>query len=216
LWIVLAPGRPIDPALGPLGEELDAFQLERHVLFRRAACERRANWKLIAEAFLEAYHIRALHRDSIYPFFLDGCLAAERVGRHIRAATARRAALEPDGPLRERVTVSYHLFPNSVVVLNPDSISLLSFSPLGVDRLEWRHAMLIPRPPASEAEEQHYARSFALLEEQVFAGEDLHIAEEMQAGIAARAQEHLLFGALEQPVSWFHDAIDALRGPQGA
>jgi phenylpropionate dioxygenase-like ring-hydroxylating dioxygenase large terminal subunit len=211
LWVVLQPGGAIDLELGSIAEELDAFQLDRHVLFRSSVSERRANWKLIAEAFLDGYHIRPLHRDSIYRFFIDGCFAAERVGRHIRAATARRAALEDGAPLREQVTPTFHLFPNSVLVLHPDSISLLGFSPLAVDRFEWRHAMLLPHPPASDAEEAHFQRSFELLDQQVFGREDLFVVEEIQAGLAARAQEQLLIGALEQPILWFHDTIDALR-----
>ena len=29
------------------------------------------NWKVLVEQFLEGYHIRVLHRDTIYPFFAD-------------------------------------------------------------------------------------------------------------------------------------------------
>ncbi|MET3918799.1 phenylpropionate dioxygenase-like ring-hydroxylating dioxygenase large terminal subunit [Variovorax sp. OAS795] len=40
-------------------------------VFRKVDRVYPANWKLTVDAFLEGYHIRMLHRDTIYPFFAD-------------------------------------------------------------------------------------------------------------------------------------------------
>jgi len=217
LWVTLAPGDqgPELPAgTAEVGEELESLGLKDLVLFRRATSTRRANWKLIAEAFLEGYHIARLHRTSVSPFFVDSVFAAERAGDHIRSASARKVAREPGAeglPLRELVTPSYFLFPSTVVVFHPDFVSVAGFTPLATDRLQWHHSMLVERAPETEKAKRHFEKSYRLIEEQVFSGEDLFIAEEMQAGMAARASEELVFGGLEAPVGWFHDAIESHR-----
>ncbi|HVE82231.1 MAG TPA: aromatic ring-hydroxylating dioxygenase subunit alpha [Myxococcales bacterium] len=216
LWVTPSPGDSPPGLLegtAEVGEELEALGLPGHVLFRRATSTRRANWKLIAEAFLEAYHVARLHRDTLYPFFVDSVAITERAGDHIRSATARRAAREaPAGtPLFDLVTLSYFLFPNTTVIFHPDFASVITYCPLAPDRLQWHHSMLVPRAPDTEKAQLHYERAYQLIEEQVFAREDLFIAEEMQAGMAARAGPDLVFGGLETAVHWFHDTIEAHR-----
>jgi phenylpropionate dioxygenase-like ring-hydroxylating dioxygenase large terminal subunit len=219
LWVTLSPagGDRAEPELpagtAEIGEELESLGLPGHVLYRRATSVRKANWKLIAEAFLEAYHVARLHRDSLFRFFVDSVFTAERAGDHIRSATARKAARDGgDGlPLRELVTPSYFLFPCAVVVFHPDFTSVMSFTPLATDRLQWHHSMLVEQAPQTEKAKRHFEKSYQLIEEKVFGGEDLFAAEEMQAGLVARAGPDLIFGGLEEPVGWFHDAIQARR-----
>ena len=221
LWVALSPaggdGDPGPPELlagtAEVGEEMEAFGLPGHVLFRRASSTRRANWKLIAEAFLEAYHVARLHHDTLYPFFVDGVFAAERAGDHIRSATARRTVREPGGerPLRELVTPAYFLFPCSLVIFHPDFASVVSFTPLATDRLQWHHSMVVESAPKTEKARRHFERSYQLIEEQVFAREDLFAVEEIQAGMAARAGPDVVFGGLETPVALFHDVIEEHR-----
>ena len=86
------PGAAIDVAghLGGLDGELPFLDIDGQRHFRSVSAEYRANWKLIVDAFLEAYHIRVLHKDTIYPFFADGLTATERFGPHIQSLVARR------------------------------------------------------------------------------------------------------------------------------
>ena len=85
----------LDVYLGTLNDELPWFGMESLVVFRKVEAEYPANWKLIVDAFLESYHIRVLHRDTIYPFFSDGNVASERIGPHIHSLVARRTASKP-------------------------------------------------------------------------------------------------------------------------
>jgi Rieske 2Fe-2S family protein len=170
---------------------------------RQARATRRCNWKLVVEAFLDGYHIRTLHRDSIYRFFQDAASVAEPVGAHLRAVTARRA-LADDVPPREQATPSYLIFPATVLIEHPDFVSIISLVPAAPDTTEYRHAMLVPAARAGETD--HWTRSWQLIEETVFQREDLWICERIQQGLAAGV-DHLLFGALEHPVRWFHDEL---------
>jgi glycine betaine catabolism A len=199
--------------LSPIDDELGAIGTSRATLYRRATREVRGNWKLILDAFLDGYHIRHLHRDTVYPFFVDAMSEAQRAGDHIRAATARRTLLGArdvrleDVDLRTLATPSYVVFPNTVLILHPDYTSVLTMTPVAPDRTTFVHMMLIPQAPRTEAEEAHWAKSFALIDEGVFLREDLAVVEAMQRGIAAGADQALLFGELEHPALWFHESL---------
>ncbi len=205
--------------LGGVDRDLEELGLGSYCAYRKRTREVRGNWKLIVDAFLDGYHIRHLHRDTVYRFFIDSAAEAERVGPHIRAVTARRtlrdASSEEIGAsdLRKLVTPSHVVFPNVVLIFHPDYTSVLRLEPLAPDRTRFHHRMLVPRLPQGEAEELHFNRSFELIDEGVFAKEDLAVVEAMQRGIAASPGEKLLFGDLEKAALWFHESIDAALAP---
>jgi len=193
---------------GDLAGDLEAIGLADHVPFRRAHATRRCNWKLVIEAFLDGYHVRFLHRDSVYRFFIDAASLAEPAGHHIRAVTARRALRDspPDAQVRELGTASYLIFPATIIIEHPDFVSIMQVAPEAPDVTVWDHLMLVPRARAGETE--HWDKSWQLIEETVFQREDLWVCEQIQRGLAAGSEE-LLFGTLEIGVRWFHDAIAA-------
>lgn len=204
--------RDLDAWLEGIGAELDWFGLERSAVFRRVEVEKRCNWKLIVEAFLEGYHIRVLHRDSIYPFFLDASAVSQPAGPHFRSAAARRRMAEraaADAPdLRLDCTFTHYLFPNAVLIFHPDYCSLITLWPLAPDRVSWSHALLVPRDLLTEELRPHWDKSFALIEQDVFQGEDLMACEGIQAGLASGANTHLSVGRLEYVLGQLHAEWD--------
>jgi glycine betaine catabolism A len=213
IWI----GADLAGYLGGLDADLAALGLDRHVVWRARRATPRCNWKLIVEAFLDGYHIRILHRDSVYRFFIDAASRGEPVGPHIRAVTARRALRDAPGALAEvaelrtLATPSYVLFPGTVVIVHPDFVSCITLHPLAADATDYEHIMLVPAARADEA--AHWDKSWTLIEDTVFQREDLWVCEQVQRGLAAGATDELVFGELEEPVRWFHAELDrALAG----
>ena len=186
---------------GELDADLAAIDLANHVVYQRSHVERACNWKLVIEAFLDGYHIRVLHRDSIYRFFRDAIALAEPIGPHIRAVTARRQTESAD--LRELGTPSFVIFPSTVIIEHPDFVSVLTVYPLAPDRTHWDHMMLVPR----DGDSAHWAKSWQLIEETVFQREDLWVCEQIQKSINSGATDELVFGRLEDAVRYFHDAL---------
>jgi phenylpropionate dioxygenase-like ring-hydroxylating dioxygenase large terminal subunit len=196
--------------LDALDADLAALGFADHVVYRAASVPRRCNWKLVMEAFLDGYHIRTLHRDSIYRFFLDAQSMAEPVGPHVRAISGRRALREAPADLsttdlRLLATPSFLVFPATTIITHPDFVSIISLTPRAPDVTEWRHLMLVPAARASETE--HWDKSWDLIESTVFQREDLWVCEQIQRGLEAGTAEPLLFGALEAPIAWFHAAL---------
>jgi phenylpropionate dioxygenase-like ring-hydroxylating dioxygenase large terminal subunit len=208
IWL----GGDVDAYLGELAVDVAALRLDDHVLWRRSSVTRRCNWKLVVEAFLDGYHIRVLHRDSVYRYFVDGLVISERVGPHIRAMTARRKLREAPSELlgadvRQLATPSLLLFPATTVVEHPDFISIMTVTPLAPDLSQWDHMMLVPRERAGETE--LWDKAWTVIEEGVFQREDLWVCEQVQRGIATGAIDELLFGQLERAAAWFHEAVGA-------
>lgn len=214
IWVVPTPGIPLDldRFLTPIDQEL-AYFIGDSVLERRIDTVRAANWKLIIDAFLDGYHIRVLHRDSVYPFFVDALAVSDAVAPHIRSAAARRkisaaiALSQEQWDLREHCTFTYFVFPNTIFIFHPDYASVISVFPVDSDHLRWVHQMLIPRTEHTAERKAHWEKTFQLIEQTVFQREDLFAAEGIQAGLRSGVNEYLTVGRLEHPIGDFHTAI---------
>jgi glycine betaine catabolism A len=215
--LVFAALAPFDlpDFLAPIDDELVSVG-GTWPLYRRVTREVSGNWKLIIDAFLDAYHLRQLHRTTIYSFFADACAEIEPAGRHIRAVVARRGFAEAQGTdlagpaFRQLVTPSYFVFPATNVIIHPDYLSILTCQPLAAGRTRFDHWMLIPELPKSEAESAHWEKSFELIDGGVFAREDLRIVEAMQRGMATSGDPTVVFGRHEHASLWFHRHVSAL------
>jgi phenylpropionate dioxygenase-like ring-hydroxylating dioxygenase large terminal subunit len=226
--VVPTPGAAIDVAafLGELDGELPFCGIEGLRLFRTVRAEYPANWKLIVDAFLEAYHIRVLHKDTIWPFFVDSLTGAFRLGPHVQSLVARRAAEAwvaegaalPDdfATLCDLATPTHVIFPNVVSIFHPDYLSLITLYPASAETLSWTHRMLVPAERTTPDWTPHWEKTFALIEQGVFEKEDIACAVAIQRGLKSGANRHLTAGRAEQGVGWFHaEVARALAGDAG-
>jgi phenylpropionate dioxygenase-like ring-hydroxylating dioxygenase large terminal subunit len=216
IWVGLDPDAPPDfaAATRDLGSDLDVFELGRMHLYRRRVHDVAANWKLIMDAFLEAYHVQRLHAKSIGPFFADTVTVSDALGLHQRTAVGRaehmQSATTSDfSQLRRAITYTYSVFPNTTIVISPDYINILVAYPQEPGRTLMDDFMLIPEPPATEKAEDHWRRSFDLIDGQVFGQEDFAVAALEQIGLRSGALAELELGGLELGIRAFHDKVDA-------
>jgi Rieske 2Fe-2S family protein len=218
IWLVPGGGNiDTDSMLAGIDQDLEHFGIPDHVVrvsdIQRPAC----NWKLVIDAFSEGYHLKSLHKDSVEPFFENHGSVFEKMGAHSRSVGARseisraRTTPEANWDFRAWTTPFYTLFPNTVLVFHPDWVSRITVFPDGVDNAVVYHDMLVPKDADLEA--AYWDKTFALINQQVFAAEDIAVCENIQSTARSGADSHWLTGGLETPVLWFHEACRAATDP---
>lgn len=194
-------------------DDLPALLPASHRLIRTTELEVEANWKILAEGFLEGYHIRPTHRDTFYPVQFDNLNVVEKFGRNSRIAfpyrrinklrnlpPAKRAA---DGML----TFVYHLFPNVMVATFPTNIATVILEPRAIDRTLLVTYTLSDR--GDETVETHVDLKRAGDFVNAGAVEDREVAAAIQQGLKSGANDFFEYGRFESLIGHFHRTLDA-------
>ena len=215
VWVVATPGLEydFDAFLDPLEPDLGPLNLESHVVFRRATTTAHTNWKIVMEAFLDGYHVRHLHKNTVGPYFKDHRSYSELAGPHIRSIVGRSGFEEalasgPIDEIRNTATPTYVIFPNTIFVVQPDFVSRASAYPTALGEVYWEHDLIIPEEPKSEKVRAHWELNYELIQNGVFKGEDLWVCEQIQQGLASGANEFLTYGIEEAPIEWWHEELN--------
>jgi phenylpropionate dioxygenase-like ring-hydroxylating dioxygenase large terminal subunit len=200
----------LDPSLASIGERLADLQalLQRYDLADLSlaysvdyACD--FNWKIAAETFMECYHHGSVHRSSLERSF-PGRLSS--IGAGGEGWSICHQPLRSKGELSEILTPGLvpfaglegddlreirllQIFPNCLLGLDPDRVSITMLLPLGPELTVW-HRVLLVNPAAAARDD--FADTCARMRERGtrIAAEDLAVN-----GIQQRA----LHSAFAQP-----------------
>jgi phenylpropionate dioxygenase-like ring-hydroxylating dioxygenase large terminal subunit len=203
--------------LGPLEDDLRGFGVEAGHAYAPMAMSRPLSWKLAIDVFLEAYHLKTAHKNSIYPMFFDNVGLVDPVGPHLRNVFPKRtikelASTQPESwQLRRHANVLFHLFPNTLVLVEPDHAAVLHLWPEGPGSTLLTAYMLVPEQPATDKARAYWDANDKILMSAV--AEDFAMGESIQRGVAAAGD--FMFGAFEHALGHFHDQIAQLTTRSG-
>ena len=214
VWVIPTAGTPLDlPAhLGSLSNDLAWLEIAKHTIYETRVIDRALNWKLGFDVFLEGYHVRRTHDATIAPVFLDNVGLYDSFSPHLRNLFPKRSIVELRGTdpagwqLRQHANVLYVIFPNTLLLVQPDHLSVLHSFPLAPDRTRTVAYTLIPEPATSDKARRHWDANNALFYAAI--DEDYAMGEAIQRGLASGANTALTFGRFEQALTRFHQAVD--------
>jgi Rieske 2Fe-2S family protein len=221
IWVGLNPDEPLDfsSVRGEIESDLDALGLASMTVFDRTTFEVRANWKLVMDGMLDSYHVTRLHKDSLARFFVDVQNIVDPIGPHIRAAAARgnftrSSPCETFEDARKVMVFAYTLFPNGIVVVSPEFVSVGIVRPVATDRTDVEYFMLLNGPPQDEKTAGRMRRSFDLMKV-AFGQEDYWAAEQCDAGLRSGALKEVELGGMEIQITMFHQIVNQCLASAG-
>lgn len=220
IWLSPTPGEAfdIDAQLGGLERDLAAYGLDTYHHYETRVLERSINWKIVIDTFLESYHLRALHKDTVDPILHSNLGTFDPFARNLRMIIARRTI----GKLREKPETEWNiipytaivcvLFPNTVFIMQGDHLETWHVYPTGADpdRSVMYVSLYTPEKAVTEKARRHWDRNMELLLATV-EKEDFPLSEGIQRGFYSGAQDEVLFGRNEPCLHHFHRSVkDAL------
>jgi choline monooxygenase len=201
-----ADAPPLEEVLGAIPAEIAAagFPMEQMQLVERRDYIVECNWKVYVDNYLEGYHIPIAHPDlfkeldydayKVEPFrYYSKSYAPIRELKEGEVhGVDRRFIRSPDG---ESDALYYWVFPNMMLNLYPDNLSLNLVIPLGPEKtltiFEWYFASP-GTGPGWESMQQGIAFSDQVQQE------DIVICEQVQRGLKSRAYTSGRFSALRE------------------
>lgn len=200
--------------LGDIYEDIQYFELNRLVSYKKTKVTKNANWKLLLKTYLEGYHVPYLHRHTLQKSFKNGVIAHHQYGPNIRLVAARsnfeemKQKPETEWNILNYASVYYSLFPNTFFIMHPDYVSINMFFPLSPDRTIWTHDMLYdPEKFTGSKGQEALAKRFEFTNYAVFDKEDFAIAESVQSNIEFKKDDHII-GLEEGLIGIFQRSVD--------
>lgn len=217
MWVTADPAGLAPQLPDAVADDLDSWKLADHHVYDPRLFRKKLNWKLAIDIFLESYHLRSTHRESIYPMFFDNLGLVDSFGPHLRTVFPKRTIRElPELPrddwrIRTHANVLYFLFPNTLILIEPDHAGVLSIIPDGPAATGIRTFTLVPDQPLTDKARRYWDANNEILYNAT--DEDYGMGESIQAGLTSGANERLTFGRFEHALTYFHESVDrALRG----
>lgn len=220
IWVSVTPredgASTLDVAghLGPLDAELAGYHMADHHHFETRVIQRRMNWKMVIDTFLEPYHFAVLHRTTVAPLLMPNMCLFEPIGMHLREVLPRRS-LETQKGLPESEwdffkhhTLVYVLFPNTVFVSQTGHIETWRVFPIPgkVDECVMYLDFYTPTPVETEKARLHWQRNLDLTIQTVDE-EDFPASEGMLRNFLAGAPQEAVFGRNEPALAHFERTV---------
>jgi phenylpropionate dioxygenase-like ring-hydroxylating dioxygenase large terminal subunit len=171
-----------------------------------------ANWKVAYDGYLEGYHFKAAHPETIEPRTFSNIMEFEAHGPHLLVGYPQKSILKlrdvPEDELYRHENDGYDFirlfFPNVSVFVAPEITQVAQLIPgPGPEQNTTILHFLHPRQPTTE-EEIAERRQMADFLQDVVDREDYQVGLQIQRGMASGLQRDVIFGRNERGNQYVH------------
>ena len=200
-----------DPVSGGALDHMPDLLAADQKVFDKSEFTDDANWKLVGETSMEGYHIKALHRESFYPYGYNNLNVIEKFGLNSRVVFPFRRIEKLRDKARDSwrldgmITDVYQLFPNShLTVLSSHSL-LIILEP--VSPLRTRYEIFRIGNQGVSIEKSLKDAGFV---KDTGLQEDRDAAISMTQGLGSGVNKFMTFGQYEEGAIHFHRNLDRI------
>ena len=235
IWVNLDPqAQPLDKFLNPIPSELNQFNSQDLRLIGSDHRVVNCNWKAVADAFLEVYHLRFIHKDGNLPE-LDNRGATmgllpngnSRMVTPFSESSAKAFEMEdwkdfktfdnasgpkviPNlHPIMHSTRYAFTIFPNTVIPLGASGFPILLFFPIDVSNTHLRifHYALPDEEDGAEEKWEKRISAFAKIID-----EDIENLAPIQNSMESQFYKGLPLSYQERRIYYLHETIDRTIG----
>jgi Rieske 2Fe-2S family protein len=210
---------PLEPTLGGLEQRLLPYNIPALERFSESASTQPANWKIVADNYLEGYHVPIAHPSLMrlldyqrytvevgdgYVFF-EAPLREKPSGNRLERAYQRLVRPMPGLTDADRRVWRYvYLWPNTTIDLYPDQVTTWQINPRGIGATHdlWSCYRAGKPTPAMRAVQRLNHRLNVDVSD-----EDADLVARVQAGMATTGWTPGPLGEREAAVAWFADHV---------
>jgi phenylpropionate dioxygenase-like ring-hydroxylating dioxygenase large terminal subunit len=220
-----APAPPLLEWLGSLAAELAPIVEADLRVVARISTSHRCNWKVMAEGFLEVYHAKTIHAQTVASVLQPAGAAisllphghsrmitplSEQVMASGRETHRGLPAIDGLDVLYDTTNPAYSFFPNTIVPFDKVGFPILQFWPEGVERTRLERIWLGPAAGVEPERHPTWDRRIAAFE--VVMGEDTKNLEPIQRSVEAAAHGGVPLNYQERRIWHLHATIDQVIG----
>jgi len=175
------------------------------------------NWKLVVDGALEGYHFKIAHAKTIGPYFLDNMSINTENKLHSAIIFPKRALKKmKDLPpskwmLRKGANILIHIFPNTVILIEPDHLMVVTFVPIDEKTTRFQTFMLLPAEPTTEKEKAYWDLNADIFWKAIQEDNDMAVLQ--QKSFNGYSNTTMTVGSYEKLLVQFENLVDlALKG----
>ena len=214
---------PLADFMAPMAAQTTGFPLEDLVVKHRYSVEADCNWKVAFDNFLEIYHVRFCHPQSLAPYLNSQSFVVSLFDNgHSRFATRKQqtdtlfaytglTVSDQADPTFNEYTIALPTFPNSFYALDSAGFNYLTFWPLAPGKV-LMEGTLFGWPADSEEDKAYWATMRTAVEG--ILGEDMYLFPGLQKSMESGAIPTLMMGYQERALYWYQEEIDRRIGPE--
>ena len=216
---------PLSELVGDLPQRLAPYQIETLEPFAPATGSNPANWKAVADNYLEGYHIPIAHPGLMrlldYKHYdvevhdhwtwFDAPMRSKPSSNPLERVYAKMVTAMPGLGEDDRFIWRYaYVYPNTTIDLYPDQVTTWQIIPNGIDRTIDIYACYRPAQTGARTRFVQWVnhRLNTLVGE-----EDTDLVDNVQQGLATRGYRCGPLSRRERGVAWFADRVRADLAP---